>query len=114
MLDCKTQLVKSLNTILPTYYELFCDSSTPKPCITYIESQNNTVANGDTLGYSTVGYTIKLWGTDLAILMPYTNQIDTTMRGLGYIRTAYNELTFNGNYELIFTYQGLGLENFNN
>jgi len=46
--------------------------------------------------------------------MPYTDEIDTTMRGLGYTRTAYNELTFNGNYELIFTYQGLGLENFNN
>ena len=51
MLNVKEQLVEALNTILPTYYELFCDSTTETPCITYIENLSYDTLTGDTFGY---------------------------------------------------------------
>jgi hypothetical protein len=41
MIDYKTTLIRELDTILPTYYELFVDSETPIPCITIMESNNS-------------------------------------------------------------------------
>jgi len=41
MLDLKTEVVTALKTILPTYYEYFCNSDTALPCITYTEYMNN-------------------------------------------------------------------------
>ena len=41
MIDWKKPLVSILETVgLPVYYELFVDSSTQTPCITYVESDD--------------------------------------------------------------------------
>ena len=113
MIDAKQQLVTELSKILPTYYELFCDSSTAKPCITYRETNNSENLTGTTLGYSNVRYDIKLWGKRISELSTYEASIDTTMRGIGYRRVAVDELTVNDNIEVIMTYEGLGKEEFN-
>lgn len=114
MLDVKKQLVTALSEILPTHYELYADSTMALPCITYLESQNSSAIEGDTLGYSNVTYNIKLWGRDLSALMPYAQQIDTKMRDLGYSRNSFNELEANGQICMLMIYQGLGHEYFNN
>ena len=55
MIDFKTELKAQLETVgLPVYYELFCDSSTTTPCITYIENNNASYIEGNTIGYSTL------------------------------------------------------------
>lgn len=47
-------IVAVLDTILPTYYELFVDSSTETPCITYREQDNYTEIQTDIMGYSRI------------------------------------------------------------
>ena len=112
MLSGKTDIVKELNKILPTYYELFCDSNTKLPCFTYIENINEDVVTGDTLGYSSIGYTIKLWANDVADIDRYSNEADIVMRKLGYRRKSSNELTVDNQIEKIMNYEALGLENY--
>jgi hypothetical protein len=56
MFDYKPVLVEHLNTILPTYYELFVDSSTETPCLTYLEINNRADEESDNLRYSTLSY----------------------------------------------------------
>lgn len=60
MVICDKDIVTALDTILPCYYELFCDSETAKPCITYMPSNNNDDAVGTTIAYSRPRFTIKL------------------------------------------------------
>jgi hypothetical protein len=80
---------------LPVYYELFVDSSTNTPCITYIESNNSSYLEGDNLLYSNLSYNIKVWGNDLATLIPIVDKIGDIMRKQGFTRVSYNELSFN-------------------
>ncbi len=54
MINYHTELVDTLNNILPTYYELTLTTGTQTPCISYMERNNYVVANGNTLGYSKV------------------------------------------------------------
>lgn len=60
MLDFKKEVVASLNEILPTYYELFVDSKTPLPCITYRVIGNNTTVNTNEAGVSNITCTVKV------------------------------------------------------
>jgi len=60
LLDVKQELQSNLETVLPTYYEYFCDSSTDTPCITWREKDNSDYLTGDTLEYSNVGFYIKI------------------------------------------------------
>ena len=69
-------------------------------------------ATGDTLGYSTVRYTIKLWGDDLSVLNPNCLLVDAKMRELGFRRISANELVYNNQISKIFIYEGLGKEEF--
>ena len=59
MVSGKKELVEALNTVAPTYYELFLDSKTKTPCISYIELSNIDDRVGDKLRYSRVSFTIK-------------------------------------------------------
>jgi len=86
MLDCKTELVTALSTVLPTYYELFVDSNTATPCITYREHSNNDYSTAMGAGYSVVGWYVKIWGNDIADISSYASQVDSKMRALGYSR----------------------------
>lgn len=114
MIDYKPTLKAELEKCgFPVYYELFVDSSIKTPCITFIESNNTAEQEGDDLFYSRLTYSIKLWGTDLAVLMPKTEEIDTIMRKQGFKRTSYNELTFGTQIELVMRYQATAYEKTN-
>lgn len=110
MLNYKTDLVAALSTILPTRYELFVDSSTATPCITYMEIDNASTAEGDTLRYSRIAFQIKIWGDDFSVLAPYQLQLDTKMKSLGFTRTAYNELWYDNQVALIYRYEAAAKE----
>lgn len=111
MLNVKEQLVTALDTILPCYYELYCDSTTETPCITYIETNNYDNVNGDTLSYSNIEYTIKIWGRTVDDISSYSVLVDRKMKELGYTRTSSNELTADDQIVKVMVYVGLGLEN---
>lgn len=115
MIDYHSSLVSTLKEILPTYYEMNLTSKTTTPCISYLELNNSVEANGDTLGYSNLIYQIKVWGTKLADLQNYANQIDAALRPLGWTRTSCNELYDNKSamIQKIMTFQAMGLEEFN-
>ena len=111
MLDYKPTLKAKLEEILPTYYELFVDSTTATPCITYMEQNDYAEQEGDTLRYSRKRFRIKLWGDDLEELTNYAGQVDSLLFSLGFKRVNYNELWYNEQICLIIDYQGLALEN---
>lgn len=92
MIDYHANLVAALNTILPTHYELTLTSNTKTPCISYQERDNAVLQQGDTLGYSRISYTVKVWGNDLAALQQYARQIDNTLRPIGFKRVSSGEL----------------------
>ena len=56
MIDYTPNLVATLQTILPTHYEMVLTSKTATPCISYMELNNNMTETGDTLGYSRITY----------------------------------------------------------
>lgn len=114
MINYHTELVKALNSVLPTHYEMTLTSKTKTPCISYMETNNFVSANGDTLGYSNITYQVKVWGNDIAILQKYALQIDDVLRPLGFTRTASGELYDREStmIQKILTYQATGLEIF--
>lgn len=92
MIDFTPTLVEALKTILPTHYELKLSSGTQTPCISYQERSNTAEETGDTLGYSRISYTIKVWGNDLEQLNNYAKQIDNKLRPMGWKRIGAQEL----------------------
>lgn len=112
MENTKTKIVQKLDTVLPTYYELVCDSNTALPCITYTEYNNYDDTTADTFGYYRVEYMIKLWCETVADLETYSKQIDTAMRELGFTRTTINELFVDDKIEKMFIYSALGKETY--
>ena len=92
MIDFTPTLVEALKTILPTHYELMLSSGTQTPCISYQERSNAAEETGDTLGYSRISYTIKVWGNDLEQLNNYAKQIDNKLSPMGWKRTGAQEL----------------------
>lgn len=92
MTDLTPNLVEALNKILPTHYELVLSSSTKTPCISYQERSNAAQEQGDTVGYSRISYTIKVWGYDLEQLNLYAKEIDNALRPMGWKRTGANDL----------------------
>lgn len=112
MIDCSTEMKQALNTILPTYYEMSLSSGTKTPCISYQERSNTAQEYGETMEYSRISYTIKVWGYDLEQLNAYAKQIDNILRPIGWKRTGAQEL-FNyqsGMIQKILTYEALALE----
>lgn len=110
--DYKKELVEALDTILPTYYELVVDSTTPTPCITY--RTYSDVADRESLNigmrYSRPAYQIKIWGNRIADLGEYAQQVDDLLFEIGWQRIGYQELTYNNQIQLVMTYQALFLE----
>ena len=114
MIDTHADLVKALNTILPTHYELVLHQGIKTPCISYQESNNYAVENGDTLGYSRISYTIKVWGNDISEIQQYAIEIDNTLRPLGWKRISSHELGDRNStmIQKIMSYEALALEQF--
>ena len=114
MINYDTQFVSALRTVLPTHYELALTSKTQTPCISYQESNNYSSAIGDTLGYSYITYTVKLWGHDIGELKEYSVRVDAVLRPLGFKRIASGELHDPNStmIQKILTYEALASENY--
>ena len=114
MINYHKILVDALKEILPTHYELVLHSGLKTPCISYQENNNYAAETGDTLGYSRLTYTIKVWGNDIGALQQYALQIDNKLRPLGWKRTSSGELhdTKSTMIQKIMTYEALALEEF--
>ena len=114
MTDYTPTLVEALKTILPTHYELKLSSGTKTPCISYQERSNAAQEQGETVGYSRISYTIKVWGNDLEQLNKYAQQIDNVLRPIGWKRTGANELhSLQSNViQKIMTYEALFYETY--
>jgi hypothetical protein len=115
MIDYHKELVSALNTVLPTHYEMVLHSGLAVPCISYMETNNYAVDNGDTLGYSRITYQVKVWANDISIIQKYAVEIDKALKPLGYKRISSGELYDNQStmIQKILTYECLALENFN-
>ena len=114
MINYHDELVSALNNVLPTHYELALTKDTAIPCISYQERNNYVVTNGDTLGYSRIAFTIKVWGrfTDMAAIQEAVAAIDDILRPLGFTRTSTNELYQAPLLQKIMTYEAQALEQF--
>lgn len=115
MIDYHKELVSALKTVLPTYYELALTKDTKTPCISYQERNNYDTNTGDTLGYSRISFTIKVWDNNLANIQRYVLEVDKALRAIGFKRTSANELHDNQStmIQKILTYECLALEDFN-
>lgn len=115
MLNIKPEAVSALKLILPTYYEYICNSQTPKPCITYAESNSRDTIISREMGYSRIQLTVKVWidNGDIGALEDYAEQVDSTMRKLGYSRVTANELVVGNQICKILLYEATGIETYN-
>lgn len=114
MIDFYKEAVSALETVLPTYHELALTSKNTVPCISIQERNNFVFANGDTLGYSTIAFTVKVWANSVADIMKYSVAVDAVLRPLGFKRTSSNELYDRNStmIQKILTYEALALEDF--
>lgn len=114
MIDYSAQMVSALKTVLPTHYELALTSGTQTPCISYQERNNYDTDTGDTLGYSRIAYTVKVWGHEIATIQKYVLEIDKVLRPLGFKRTSAQELhdPRSTMIQKILTYEALASENY--
>ena len=92
MINYHKKLVKTLSTILPTHYELMLHRDIATPCISYMELSNASREVGDTIGYSSIQYQVKVWGNKIDDLQNYALKIDDALRPLGWKRVGSNEL----------------------
>jgi hypothetical protein len=115
MINYHADLVSALNNILPTHYEMVLHSGLKTPCISYMETNNYSTEEGDTLGYSRITYQIKVWGNNIGLLQQYALEIDKALRPLGFKRISSGELYDNNSsmIQKILTYEALASENFN-
>ena len=114
MINYHAELVSTLNTILPTHYELTLHRGLSTPCISYMELSNVAEETGDTLGYSRLQYQIKVWSNRVDEIQKYALEIDTALRPLGFKRVSCNELHDREStmIQKIMTYEAKGLEEF--
>lgn len=114
MIDYTPNLVATLQTILPTHYEMVLTSKTATPCISYMELNNNMTETGDTLGYSRITYQVKVWGNDVKTVTKYALEVDKALKPLGFKRISSGEMHDNQStiIQKILTYEALALENY--
>lgn len=105
-------LVSALQAILPTYYEMVLTADSETPCISYMERNNYTTESGDTLAYSRISYTVKVWANDIATIQEYAKQIDDVLRPMGWQRTSSQEMYSNQSslIQKIMNYEALAME----
>lgn len=114
MIDYHTSLVSALSNILPTYYEMNLTEGIETPCISYYERNNYNTALGDTLGYSSVSYYVKVWGHSIKDLQENALKIDDALRPIGFTRSNSGEV-FDINSTMIqkiMVYDALFVEQF--
>lgn len=109
MIDFDPSIVEALSVILPTYYENFIIEDITLPCITYVENNNSSYLEGDTLRYSHLNYTIKLW-MDNKNQQHYLADIDEVMKRMGFVRNSTLEIVSGRIIEKIMDYEAIGYE----
>ena len=109
-------IYSTLNAILPTHYELLLTSGAAVPCLSYMEISNANYAMGDTVGYGTIQYQIKVWANRIADIQTYAIQVDDALRELGLRRVGSTELFDKEStmIQKVMTYEVLALEKYNN
>lgn len=114
MVNFHKDIVNTLKTILPTYYEMILHNGIKTPCISYMQVDNPTTAKGDTLEYSSIQYQIKVWGDRLEDLQNYAQKIDNALRPLGWKRLNCRELYDKEStmIQKIMIYEAIALELF--
>lgn len=114
MIDFNKEIVAALNTILPTHYEMTLHAGLETPCISYQERSNIDTESGETIGYSRISYTVKVWGNNIAELQKYSLMIDAVLRPLGFKRISSGELYDNNSsmIQKILAYEALAREEF--
>lgn len=111
MVNYSPQLVSALETILPTHYELICDSKTVKPCITWQETNNYADVGRDKTVYSWIEYQIKIWaGNRESVAVEKAVLVDEALSELGFERTSTYELLANNEICKIMNYRIHGIE----
>lgn len=114
MVNFHKDIVSTLKTILPTHYELVLHRGLNVPCISYMEVANVATDTGDTLGYSSIQYQVKVWANRIEDLQRYALEIDNALRPLGWKRVGCNELHDREStmMQKIMTYEALALEDY--
>lgn len=114
MVDYNKELVSALESVLPTHYEMALTAGEKVPCISYQERNNYVSTSGNTIGYSRVIFTIKIWANSIKEIQQYAPLVDDVLRPLGFKRTSANELhDMNSSMiQKIFTYEALAYENY--
>ena len=114
MINYHKELVKALSTVLPTHYEMTLHSGLKTPCISYMETNNYVIAEGDYQGYSYVSYQVKVWANDIALIQKYSLEVAAVLRPLGFKRTSSGELYDNNSsmIQKVMTFEALGFENY--
>ena len=116
MIDYGKELVAALETVLPTHHELVLHSGLEVPCISYQERDNSAEENeqGESLGYSRITYTVKVWAREIATIQKHALEVDKVLRSLGFRRTSANELYDNNSsmIQKIMTYSAKAVEQF--
>ena len=113
MFDYSKEIKAELDTILPTYYETFANDKTPTPCFTYMPLSNVANIDADLSRYSTLSYTVKVWGRskdDYATAKQKAIELDDKMLELGFHRIASQELWVGFSFQIVFTYSAFGCE----
>lgn len=116
MVNYHKELVKALNNILPTYYEMILHSGIKTPCISYMETNNYSATEtlGASVGYSRLNYQIKVWSNKIEDLQEYSLKIDAALRAIGFKRISATEL-YDMNSTMmqkILNYEALAYEEF--
>jgi hypothetical protein len=114
MVDYNKELVSALSAVLPTHYELALTSKNETPCYSYQERNNYDTETGDTIGYSKISFTVKVWANDIKTIQKYAIEADKALRPLGFKRTSSGELyDINSTMiQKIMVYECLALENY--
>lgn len=110
MIDYSPQLVEALKQVGSVHYELFTNSDTSLPCITYMETGNRDNLTSDILNYSDIEFTVKVWSRKKSEIGSMSGQIDDVLRPLGFKRTGSNELTLNNIIQKVMRYSAIGVE----
>ena len=90
MIDFNERLVDILEEAvgeIPVYYEYFTEK-TDIPSVSYYESSNNALADGDTLRYSDITYFIKIWSYKVSELNSIALAIDSKLKEYGLKRIS--------------------------
>lgn len=77
---------------LPTFYEHFVEESISVPCISWLELNDASLYEGDTMRYSDISVRVSVWATNLEELYTNSAYVDGLMVANGFIRTGIADL----------------------